>query len=58
MVNSASEDMPPLDESINSTMDPYADPVSYQCYDNGTLLVPVQIGPMNQTLTTAEEVTF
>jgi len=32
------------------------DPVSYQCYDNGTLLVPVQIGAMNQTLTSAEEV--
>lgn len=57
MVNLESDDMPPMDLSINSTEDPFADPVSYQCYDNGTLLVPVQIGPMNQTLTTAEEVT-
>jgi len=37
-------------------LEAYSGPITYQCDDNGTLLVPVKVGPMNQTLTTADQV--
>lgn len=33
-------------------------PESFKCDANGSLLSPIQVGPMNQTLTRAEQVNF
>jgi len=56
MSSTNGESLSKMEVTGNSTLETYSGPITYQCDDNGTLLAPIQVGPSNQTLTTADQV--
>lgn len=50
--------MDPATTTLTSTFEMLTGPQTYKCDANGSLLHPIQVGPLNETLTRAEQVIY